>query len=311
MLPNNNPYQILQLNPNNITIDEVRTQYRKMALLYHPDKYKGSDVLFNQVKEAYHEICNQLEGKTNTYVYHELKNNYQQFKEQIQDTKNSFLEPSNTNPENNQPQNLTPNSENKFDLAKFNKKFVQEHNSDIPINLTDDDFKAHPQLFFQNKQAIESDLVNINNNMFKHNVFDRNIFNRQFEHVNGNKETRSKELAKLEQNCDPIPIWTTDLDKYSSNFNTKNNNNRTKTDSIVDNGHNIGNNFELLTQIEPMHQNPNQIDLNLSDQFDKEPDITVQLLDHNYQQILTQKIKEYKDRNILILSQKAKSFINN
>lgn len=55
-----NYYDILQVN-SNATSDEIRKAYRKLALLYHPDKNPGSaptQLYFQQVKEAYEVLIN-------------------------------------------------------------------------------------------------------------------------------------------------------------------------------------------------------------------------------------------------------------
>ena len=39
--------------PYNFTHSQLKKRYYKMALKYHPDKYKGDDDLFKEINEAY------------------------------------------------------------------------------------------------------------------------------------------------------------------------------------------------------------------------------------------------------------------
>ncbi len=53
-------YSILQIPPH-ATIPEIKQAYRRLALLYHPDKNSGdpyATVQFNEVKEAYEVLTN-------------------------------------------------------------------------------------------------------------------------------------------------------------------------------------------------------------------------------------------------------------
>ena len=45
-------YNTLNIN-RNANEKEIKKAYRKLALKYHPDKYKGSDIYFKNISEAY------------------------------------------------------------------------------------------------------------------------------------------------------------------------------------------------------------------------------------------------------------------
>ena len=280
--PNFNPYQILHLNPSGVTPDEVKNAYRKMALLYHPDKCNGDDTVFNRIKNAYQMINNELKGKNNNYTYQSLKENFQGFTKTRQHV-----------------EQLSPKAHQKerqeFNLDIFNKKFIEaQKKTDIPMNLTEDDFKHKREHFFQDKSKIEEELKKVGKMFTTSRAFDRNIFNRQFEHLNGNKEDRSKEIAKFEPS-EPLPIVSSNLEQFSSIYDGKQEND----------DYHILTSFGKLEQGEQLKSNPDEIDTKLSSKFCQEKDITTQEpVDQN---IINQKIKEYK--NIQILSQKAKNFL--
>lgn len=58
------PYEILGLDKN-VSVDEVKKQYRKLAKQYHPDKQTGKEDQFLRIKEAYDSIANGTENEEN------------------------------------------------------------------------------------------------------------------------------------------------------------------------------------------------------------------------------------------------------
>lgn len=71
-----NYYDILQVKPN-ASNEEIRKAYRKLALLYHPDKNPGSaptQLYFQQVKEAYEVLTNP--ARRDAYHYFLKKNGH-------------------------------------------------------------------------------------------------------------------------------------------------------------------------------------------------------------------------------------------
>lgn len=61
-------YKILEIEPN-ATLPEIKKAYRRLAMLYHPDKTPGDQYAatqFNEIKEAYEVLTNP--GKKNHYL---------------------------------------------------------------------------------------------------------------------------------------------------------------------------------------------------------------------------------------------------
>lgn len=47
-------YQVLGVKSDSASQDEIKKQYRKLSMIYHPDKYKdGSDQKFKDINNAY------------------------------------------------------------------------------------------------------------------------------------------------------------------------------------------------------------------------------------------------------------------
>lgn len=62
-----NPYDVLQIDPG-ATTSEIKKQYRKLSLKYHPDKETGDPVLFMRIAKAYEALTDE-EAKKNWEEY--------------------------------------------------------------------------------------------------------------------------------------------------------------------------------------------------------------------------------------------------
>ena len=280
------PYQVLRLNSNQVTMEEVKSAYKRLALLYHPDKCDGDDRLFKEIKHAYQTILSQLKGKSNTYSYDKLKDNYRQFVmqqggEPVEEPKEGVGEED-------------PKKQPSFDLEKFNAEFVekQKNKADIPLVVSEVELKERQKQFFQNKITIENELGSMNR-VFDKGPFDRNVFNRFFDHVNGTIDIRSQEIAKYEGITEPLPLSSTYLDKFSSDLNaeTSKKGNSPKKEYVAPTT------FGQLKQSDKMSKNPGKISQQLAEVFSKQKDVTInEPVDNDFQQKISQRIKEYRNK---------------
>lgn len=68
------PYKVLGISPN-ATDEEIKTQYRKLSRMYHPDANVGKpnqaelEEKFKEVQQAYNIIMDQRQGKKNQSSY--------------------------------------------------------------------------------------------------------------------------------------------------------------------------------------------------------------------------------------------------
>ena len=46
------PYSILGLNKSS-TAEDIKRQYKKLALIYHPDKNPDGEAIFKRINDAY------------------------------------------------------------------------------------------------------------------------------------------------------------------------------------------------------------------------------------------------------------------
>ena len=117
------PYDVFNITENdfnsgNITEKYLKKQYKKLALIYHPDKNNGNSRQFELLKDAYVELVSKLRerGKyTDTKSTHHINVDYQQNERNIQ-VDNMI--------KNYEPVHIDKNN---LDMDKFNKVFNQFH----------------------------------------------------------------------------------------------------------------------------------------------------------------------------------------
>lgn len=67
------PYKVLNLNPD-FNQEQLRTNFKRLALKFHPDRPGGSEAHFNVIKQAYLELEEKLKEKEGDRQFNELKN---------------------------------------------------------------------------------------------------------------------------------------------------------------------------------------------------------------------------------------------
>jgi len=130
-----NPYKLLEL-PQNYTMDQLKSAYRKKAILTHPDK-GGNPKLFDETTKAYFSLLEKLKEKEDNKQYNDLKNNSRDYIEK-------------QSGENKQNVNFKKES---FNLTAFNKIFEENRISDPTDNgydewlKSDEKVKEPPKVF--------------------------------------------------------------------------------------------------------------------------------------------------------------------
>jgi curved DNA-binding protein CbpA len=107
-----NPYEVLDV-PRNFTLQQLKDNYKRIALKVHPDK-GGSEQLFLLVTKCFKKLLQEYHKREADKQYHELKADFTKAAEQHApvDTSHAY-------------------KNNKFDLDKFNRVFSENRIEDV------------------------------------------------------------------------------------------------------------------------------------------------------------------------------------
>jgi len=74
------PYEVLEL-PQTFTYDQLRANYKRLALATHPDRSKGSHLMFKLVQASYDTLLKVLEKRKVDKQFHELRKGFREHAE--------------------------------------------------------------------------------------------------------------------------------------------------------------------------------------------------------------------------------------
>ena len=122
------PYDIFNISKDDftsgkITEDQLKKQYKKLALVYHPDKRGGDTQQFELIKSAYTELVSELRKKTKYFNTQNQPVNVDYQKNERELQVDNMLK-------NYEPVHIDRNN---MDINKFNKVF-QDFKIDTPFN---------------------------------------------------------------------------------------------------------------------------------------------------------------------------------
>jgi curved DNA-binding protein CbpA len=162
-----NPYKILDLNKD-FTVEQLRTNYKKIALQVHPDKsHLGSDYLFKLVTLSYKTLLKEWEKRQSDKQFNQLRGDSQSYREEQARTRNGGGGSSSTSSRSGG--GLSIGVGNGFNSDRFNQVFDEN-------KLDDSSDVGYGDWMTQSSAKREE--ININNNVGKYNI-DR--FNKTFE----------------------------------------------------------------------------------------------------------------------------------
>ncbi len=164
------PYKVLEL-PKNFTIEQLRSNYKRIAVQVHPDK-GGSDYLFKAVTMCYQKLKKEYELRKADAPFYELR-------EKAGEHKSRGAAP---------PPRLQKGE--KFNADRFNRMF-EEH------KITDDEPSAEGYASWMSKSDPRREDLDVKNSLGK---FSLDKFNRAFESTPVSKDSRV--LARYR---DPLP----------------------------------------------------------------------------------------------------------
>lgn len=159
------PYKILEL-PRNFTLEQLKHNYKKLALKLHPDKSQiNSDYLFKIVTGAYKTLLKELDTRQADKQFNQLKNASLDFSRS-----QSKKTPT--------PLGFSRGSGEQFNIEKFNSVFDNTRLDD-PTNIGYGHWMA--------KSDVKREEINVQNNVGK---YDTNKFNQIFDKQPVGKERK-------------------------------------------------------------------------------------------------------------------------
>jgi len=121
------PYKILDM-PKNYTLEQLRSQFKKIAITVHPDKSPGnSDYMFKLVTRSYKHLLDELNRKNADKQYNELKMSFKKHQDE-----NANMRPTNVEYETNTKPSSSPSDiAKRFNLERFNSVFEKNRGGDV------------------------------------------------------------------------------------------------------------------------------------------------------------------------------------
>ena len=190
------PYDVFNITENdfnsgNITEKYLKKQYKKLALIYHPDKNNGNSRQFELLKDAYVELVSKLREKgkyTDTKSTHHINVDYQQNQRNIQ-VDNMI--------KNYEPVHIDKNN---LDMDKFNKVFNQFHiNSPYSQGYGD---MMEKGMVETNKSGFNVQYQPTQDNSINNSINDRQFFNNDLSQQNFNESFQNK-MNNVKHNINP------------------------------------------------------------------------------------------------------------
>lgn len=128
-----NPYEVLEV-PRDFTLQQLRENYKKIALSVHPDK-GGSEALFLLVTKCYKILHEEYKRRVGDKQFYELKAAYK--KEQATSSPSSSYTPI------KKTSDSSSTSGSRFNLEKFNKVFDDNRMNNVTDKGYDDWMSAN------------------------------------------------------------------------------------------------------------------------------------------------------------------------
>lgn len=174
-----NVYNLFNITKNNYTWDQLKSEYKRLALIHHPDKPTGNKEFFHFVTENFKKLAKELQLRQAQKSHYELKKEYEHENKRTKSHMHST------------PPMMTGNdrSEETF-INKFNRLFEENKLPD------DNDIGYADQMVPSSSVREDIDIKK----MFKEEKVSNKTFNNVFEkHV-----TPSKAIVKFKE---PEPIY--------------------------------------------------------------------------------------------------------
>lgn len=197
------PWKVLQV-PRDATLTQVKSAYREIARIYHPDK-GGNSEMFRILTNAYKAIVRQLEPITSAQA-------------------NASREPL-ENPRRGS------NLAGGFTLDKFNQNFLQQKRNEVDFTYGVDPghYKARNlQDYRRERESVTNELDQMKPIFTGGMGFNPTVFNQMFTQLKQKEENRRKQEGTLTKYTEPVAMVSNQIS--FSNLNPHANQNLSRTD---------------------------------------------------------------------------------
>ena len=136
------PYKILQLKKN-FSLEELRSQYKKIALAVHPDKCGETDYMFKLVTKCYKILLNEYNNRQSDKQFDVLKASYDKYQDSEKRTYNQDIEPGsrfNIDRFNNVFENNRPGTATDVGYTEWMEKNILKDAPELTKGITPDRF---------------------------------------------------------------------------------------------------------------------------------------------------------------------------
>jgi curved DNA-binding protein CbpA len=183
-----NPYEVLGVSKN-FTWDELKSSYRRMAHLVHPDK-GGSEQLFQLITQSFKTLAKEFQARQADRPHDELKKESQRYYEKHANNEMASSVPSYHPLYQNQNQIQEPNSSS-HSHSRGEESFQERFNRIFEEHKIEDDTQVGYGQFMAPSSKTRED-IQINSQFKKYN---KEAFHKAFEQL----PTTSRQITKYKE----------------------------------------------------------------------------------------------------------------
>ncbi len=234
-----NPYKILEIDKN-YDPESLKTKYKELALIYHPDRPTGDIEIFKDITKSYLYLLKKYKENIPDKQIVELKEEFSKFIEEQDNQKKTNI--------------LLQNE--RFDVNKFNSIFDDNNEK---INNGYDNFMKDNENE-EKESYIFSDKFNIN------------IFNKIFD-KNTRKKIKSEKVqlykepeTVFQSSADYTELGEQELDDYTSGFNFDRKINFTDCKRAYSEPESIDCDIKTFENLEDLEKHRSDLSYNMSEQ---------------------------------------------
>lgn len=157
-------YKLFSINKRDYQWEQLKSQYKRLALIHHPDKPTGNKEFFNFITESFKKLAKELQLRQSQKSHHEMKKEYERDRDRDCDRDCDH------NGSKKKPVRFKTDKNETF-INKFNRVFEENRLDD------DNDFGYGDKMVASTTNRDDVDVKRI----FKDNKISNKTFNKTFE----------------------------------------------------------------------------------------------------------------------------------